>query len=100
VGLQILTCVGGTEVPVFEMRPVPADQAEDNIASTEENYVARAGPAGNPIADFFLAPPFLGVLLAGAAVLVVALVLIRRRRKPTPAAPPIAEAPPSPPGTP
>ncbi len=100
-GYQVLTCVNGTEVPLFELQPVAPEKARDNIRKTEQDYASVSATQASPVADFFLKPPFLGVLLVAVAVLVVAYVLMRRRRKPAPVAPPVSpEAPPAPPPSP
>jgi len=101
VGYQVLTCVGGTEIPVFELQPVAPEKARDNIRKTEQDYASVSATQASPLADFFLRPPFLGILLVAVAVLVVAYVLMRRRRKPAPMAPPVSpESPPAPPPSP
>ena len=86
---------------VFELENVPPQEAEGEIDSTRVDY-AVGGTATNPLADFFLAPPFLGLLLIAAAVLVIAALLMRGRRRPTMMPPPAMPPPdiPSSPGPP
>ncbi|MGQ0796702.1 MAG: hypothetical protein ACT4OI_02380 [Methanobacteriota archaeon] len=73
---------------VFELENVPFQEAESNIETTRTTYVVSA--PGNPLADFFLKFPYLGLLLLVAAVVVIAAFLSRRRAKPAPMAPPPA----------
>jgi hypothetical protein len=86
--------VDGTSV--FELPNVPANTAEAKMADTKQKYVVFAAPT-NALGDFFVKPPFLGLLLvAVVAILGVALVMLRRRRPamPPPSAPPPQMGPP------
>lgn len=79
-------------VTIFELENVPPAQADANIQDTRTRYIVSA--PGNPLADFFLKFPYIGLFLVVAAVIVIAAVLSRRRRKPAPMAPPAMEVPP------
>ena len=87
-----------TGLPLFELKNVVPGDANGNVETTKAKYGVFS-TAGNPLADFFLKPPFLGLLLVAAAAVVVGALLVRRRQKPTPveAAPPESLAPPRPP---
>ena len=82
-------CEFAPGVPYFALDNVPADQAGREIDQAKVEYSVTP-PAGNPLLDFFLKTPYLGLLLIAAAVIVVAALLVRRGRRP-------AVAPPSPP---
>jgi len=72
-------------VTIFEIPNAQGDDAEANLESTRGTYAPRPSAAGNPIVDFFAAPPFLGILLVvGAAVVAGAFLILRRRRVPGP----------------
>jgi len=83
-------------VSVFELKNVPADSAEANMADTKQNYNVFATPT-NALGDFFLKSPFLGVLLIAAGAILIVALLVRRRRRPgmaPPSAPPPEMRPP------
>lgn len=83
-------------ISLFDLRNVPADEAERRITDTEQAYAV--GPTGsnpNALADFFLKPPFLGILFV-AAVAILAVALVMRRRKKPAMAPPGPAMPPPP----
>ena len=76
-------------ISIFELDPVTAATARARIEETKANYAPSAG--GDPVTGFFLNPPYLGLILLGAAIaVVIAVLLVRRGRKP-------AAAPPAPP---
>jgi len=90
-------------VSIFELNNVPADSAEAKMADTKQKYAVFAAPT-NALADFFVKPPFLGILLIAAVAILVVALLMRRRRQPgmaPPTAPPPEmrppETPPQPP---
>ena len=85
----VIDAAGNT---IFELKNVPPQTAEQNIETTKAAYAVSA--PGNPLADFFLKSPYLGLLLIVAAVIVIAALLSRRGRKPAPMPPPAATAPP------
>lgn len=78
----------------FELENVPPGTADAEIADTKSAYGIGVA-AANPFVDFFLKPPFLGLLLI-VAVGVIAVLLVRRRGRRA-MAPPVP--PPPPPGT-
>ena len=88
-GLVIDAATGNT---IFELKNVPPTTAEQNIETTKATYVV-ASP-GNPLADFFLKFPYIGLFLVVAAVVVIAALLSRRRRKAVPIPPSEVAAPP------
>lgn len=102
VGYEAYLCLGTMQQPIFELKNVPASQAENNIGNTKTVYdpTPPAAPSTrNAIADFFIASPFYGIWIIVAAVaLVTVLVIFRRRRRPAPAPPqsppPMAQEPP------
>lgn len=77
---------------VFELQNVPADTAEARMEDTKQEYVVFATPT-NVLADFFVKPPFLGILLIAAAAILGVALLVRRRRRPG-MAPPVGPPPP------
>ena len=93
-------------VPVFELKNVPAAAAQSGIDSTKGKYVVNPPAAGNPILDFFLKPPYAGLLLVVVAILIAAFLVVRYRRRPAkvppgpegPLAAPPPESPPPPQG--
>ena len=89
VGIQLLSCVGTTPVPIAEWKNVPPDSAQSNIQKTETNYAPVVAAAPNSFGDLFFRSPYPGffVLIVAVALVVVYLAL-RRRKKPTMAAPP------------
>lgn len=76
-------------ISFFELPNVPATNAEQHVADTKRSY-ALATAIGLNLGDFFLKPPFIGILIIAVAILLIAL-LVRRRRKPAIA--PLAPAP-------
>jgi len=81
-------------VPYFALDNVPTGQARQEIDQTKVEY-AVTQPAGNPLADFFLKFPYIGLFLIVAAVVVIAALLSRRRRRPAPMVPPATMGVPS-----
>jgi hypothetical protein len=100
VGLELYPTCEPTGLAIFELRPVPADTAQEKIGNTERNYAVVPTPAGNPVADFFFAAPYWGLLLVILAIAIIALLLLRRRGRPTIMSPPAPPMPPPPPPSP
>jgi len=95
VGCALLD--GSSGIALFELKNVPVTEAETGVGTTKAGY--SLGTQGNPLADFFFKPPFLGLLLIAATVIVVAALLVRRgRARAQQVLPP--ESPPAPPGPP
>jgi hypothetical protein len=80
-------------ISIFELENVQPGTAEQEIADTKSTFGIGVA-AANPLVDFFLKPPFLGLLLIIAAV-VISILLVRRRGRRV-VAPPVP--PPAPPG--
>ncbi len=101
-GYEATACVGGTYTTLFSLNSVPVSQASSKIQQTQNSYNPFAAAPGNAFADFFLASPYLGlILIAVVVVAVAALIVVRGRRKRGSSAPP--QTPPQtppPPGTP
>lgn len=80
VGYVGLYCNNGVSTTAVSLDNVPASQADSNIQQTITTY--NPFPAGgNPFVDFFLAPPFYGIILIVAVAAVVAFLFVRSRRK-------------------
>jgi hypothetical protein len=91
--------------PFFELPNVPPATAEQHIADTKRDYsLSPTASTGGPevVANFFLKPPFLGILMIAAVALLVTGILVRRRMKPPAGMPPMPPMPPEapPPGPP
>jgi len=90
-------------ISFFELPNVPAANAEQHVADTKRSY-ALATATGLNLGDFFLKPPFFGILIIIAVAILVVALLVRGRRKPAiaPLAPPPSQMPPEgpPPGPP
>ncbi len=96
VGYELLICGGTANLPGFSLTNTDPGAARANMGNTETTYQV-VPPAGNPLADFFLQSPYLGLILIAVVVIVIAALLVmRRRRRPSMTPPP--QAPP--PGTP
>ncbi len=101
-GYEATACLGGTNATLFSLKSVPVSQASSNMQQTQNSYNPFPAAPGNAFADFFLASPYLGlILIAVVVVAVAALIVVRGRRKRGSGAPPPAppQTPP-PPGTP
>jgi hypothetical protein len=102
VGYEVLVCAGGTETPVYQLKNVPASEANGNVGKTETTYNPFPPAPTNGIADFFIASPYYGLIAIVVAVIALAGIFLRRRgRKPAvaPMGPPSpVEPPPSSPG--
>lgn len=92
VGCAFVDASTGTPLVLFELRNVPPADARQNIETTKTQYAVSV--PGNPLLDFFLQPPYLGLILVAAAVIAIAALLGRRRRKPAMMAPSVTGAPP------
>ncbi len=101
-GYEATFCLGGTNQTLFSLGSVPVSQGQANLQNTQTTYNPFPGASGNAFADFFLASPYLGlILIAVVVVAVAALIVVRGRRKRGSGAPP--QTPPQtppPPGTP
>jgi hypothetical protein len=64
---------------LFELRGVLGSTAKQEIENTKARYTLSVVP-GNPAADFFLRPPFPGMVLLAAIGIAVAFVAGRRRK--------------------
>ncbi len=94
VGYELVTCVLGTNQPLFSLTNTKPTDARHHIAQTETQYQIAPAAAGNPLADFFLQAPYWGILIIAAVVIVaVAGVLLLRRRRPAVPPPPPPPAP-------
>ncbi|MGH8650521.1 MAG: hypothetical protein ACREUP_14635, partial [Burkholderiales bacterium] len=96
-------CEAAPGVPSFALDNVPPEAARQAVEQTQVEY-AVTPPAGNPVLDFFVKSPYLGILLVLAAAVVIGALLARRRRRPAMVPPgPPAMGPPEggmPPGSP
>ena len=79
-------------VSFFELENVQPGLAEQEIADTKSTFGIGVA-AANPLVDFFLKPPFLGLLLI-VAVVVISILLVRRRGRRVMAPPVPPSAPP------
>ncbi len=95
VGCALLDASSG--IALFELKNVPVTEAERGLGDTKAGYALVT--QGNPLADFFFKPPFLGLVLIAATVIVVAALLARRIRARARQMPLTPETPPPPPGT-
>ncbi len=99
-GYEGITCLLNTNYTAFSLSSVPVAQASSKQQQTQQQYNPFPA-AANPLADFFLASPYLGVILIVVVVVAVAaLVVLRGRRKRSNAPPPAQPPTPPPPGTP
>lgn len=97
VGYEVLVCGGSTSLPAFALTNTKPADARAKMGNTETTYQVVPSP-GNPLVDFFVQAPYLGIILIAVVVVAVAALLVmRRRRRPTMAPP---SPPPPPPGSP
>ncbi|MFA5895416.1 MAG: hypothetical protein WC985_00725 [Thermoplasmata archaeon] len=97
VGYQMYATCTTSLPPVFELKPVPPGEAQNNLQQTENNYNPFPQAPGNAIVDFFVAAPYWGILLlVTVAAAVAGFFLVGRRGRRM--APPMPPAPPPPTG--
>jgi hypothetical protein len=90
-------CETAPGVSVFELKNVPPATAEQKIRETKDRYVVFS--TSTDVANFFLKPLFLGLLIL-AAIAVVGVALVRRFRRRPPGTPSVLPSPDIPEGPP
>ncbi len=96
VGYQVIACGPTGTTSVAELQNTSPSETQNKIGQTESTYQVTP-TTENPIANFFLQAPYLGlILIAVVVVLVAALLVVRHRRKaslPPPPSPPPPASP-------